>query len=371
MISAILVDDEQLALALLQHKLADFPEVTVQQAFLNTQFSLEVLKDLPVNVAFLDIEMGKINGIDLAEMIQTAYPHIHIVFVTAHAEYAVQAFEVNSIDYLLKPVTTTRLKKNIARLKTIVPEQLIEQTQTTHLKIECLHEFQVFSNDELIAFKTAKVKELFAYFIMHQNTPVQRDILIETLWPEQDYKKSKINLHTCLSHLRKFLAGVGFTECISLVNKSYVFTLEHLVSDFSVLGNLLSSVDTIHADNLHIVDECLALYKGHLFEVDHFEWAGHFTQQWMNDMLHLLNKAIDYCIVHDKEKALVYMERKLQFEPYDDVTVLTYMQLYIELGQRVEAVKLYNTYKETLEKELDLKPSEELTNLYESIKVAR
>src|SRR5699024_10415720 len=71
---------------------------------------------LAADVLFLDIEMPNTNGLELAEKIIEVNPNIEIVFVTAYNEYAVQAFEVNALDYLLKPVKTERLAKTLARL---------------------------------------------------------------------------------------------------------------------------------------------------------------------------------------------------------------------------------------------------------------
>lgn len=139
---------------------------------------------------------------------------------------------MHSIDYLLKPVTTARLKKTMHRLTEQFSQHQSTAIQevTNSFVVECFKEFQLFHNSKLVPFKTSKVKELLAFFLIHQNTPVHRDVLIESLWPDQDYKKSKINLHTSISHLRKLLTSFGYNEAI----KVYIDYQNQLQTDLGV-----------------------------------------------------------------------------------------------------------------------------------------
>ncbi|NMM52770.1 response regulator [Paenibacillus aquistagni] len=185
MIRAILIDDEQLALTSLERKIHKFQGIQCIASYTDPNQALVDLSSLDADVAFVDIEMYDISGIELAEKLLAVKPKLHIVFVTAHAEYAVEAFELNSIDYLLKPVTSKRLEKTMSRLLPAagpVVENHMSSSREQTLRVLVFHDFQAWYGDHLLSFKTAKVKELFAYFVMHRNTSIHRDVLIEALF---------------------------------------------------------------------------------------------------------------------------------------------------------------------------------------------
>lgn len=368
LIKTILVDDEKLALTALENKLRQFPNIQIVQSYMGDEFSIDALSHLDIDVIFLDIEMGQSTGLELASNIQTKYPHIQIVFVTAHSEYAVQAFEINSLDYLLKPITPTRLEKTINRIiekkKVSTPSNKVPQSP---LVVHCFGEFRCFHNNSPVSFKTAKVKELFAYFIIHHDTPIHRDILIEALWPEQDYNKSKTNLHTCLSHLRKQLSNYGLTNCISLVNHSYSFSLGAITSDVKNFQELADSIQRVDENSISIVDQCIDLYKGALFELNYYNWSSTIAEQLSNKYAQLLEGAIEFVKHLNKHKTLYYLQLQLPLFPYNDQKVKECMLLLNDHGYRNEAIKLYLDYKLQLEHDLEITPSKELETLYQEI----
>lgn len=110
---AIIVDDEELAREELIELLKAFPEVDVVGEAENVSSAIEQINLLNPDVIFLDIQMPGRTGFDLIEMLDT---QATIIFVTAYDEYAIKAFEINALDYLIKPVYPARLEKTIARL---------------------------------------------------------------------------------------------------------------------------------------------------------------------------------------------------------------------------------------------------------------
>ncbi len=113
MIKAIIVDDEILSINKLKHVLTPFEDITVAGCFADPCDALEKAPGLLPQLVFLDIEMPDMNGLALAEKMAERLPGAEIVFATAHDEYALNAFEVAAVDYLLKPVT----KERIAEIK--------------------------------------------------------------------------------------------------------------------------------------------------------------------------------------------------------------------------------------------------------------
>ncbi|HBE76546.1 MAG TPA: hypothetical protein DDW65_02005 [Firmicutes bacterium] len=113
----ILVDDERPALNALNHLLKEYPEIEIVGAFTSIDQAMERIRsDGHIDLVFLDIDMPKTNGIAMAQAIRAFQERIGIVFVTAYQHFAVEAFEVNAIDYIMKPVSKKRLDKTMERM---------------------------------------------------------------------------------------------------------------------------------------------------------------------------------------------------------------------------------------------------------------
>jgi two-component system LytT family response regulator len=114
---AVLIDDEPLALQRLEKLLSPFRDIIEVLAKVdNGADAIKKIDELKPDVIFLDIQMPEYNGFEVLERIDH---QPFVIFSTAYDEYALRAFEANSIDYLLKPVESARLKKAIDKLKTI------------------------------------------------------------------------------------------------------------------------------------------------------------------------------------------------------------------------------------------------------------
>jgi two-component system, LytTR family, response regulator len=115
-LKAIIVDDERLARAELQKLLKEHPEVEIIAEASNVDEAIEKIEELNPDLIFLDIQMPGKTGFDLLEELERAP---HVIFTTAYDEYALKAFEVNALDYLLKPIEPNRLAEAIQKLKTV------------------------------------------------------------------------------------------------------------------------------------------------------------------------------------------------------------------------------------------------------------
>jgi two-component system, LytTR family, response regulator len=111
-IKAIIVDDERLARVNLKKLVLPHPEIEIVGETSSCQSALDMINMYNPHLIFLDIQLSGETGFDLLELIDNS---IKIIFVTAYDEFAIRAFEVNAIDYLLKPVNPERLKVSIER----------------------------------------------------------------------------------------------------------------------------------------------------------------------------------------------------------------------------------------------------------------
>ncbi len=110
---AIIIDDERLARREMRRLLAEFDEIAVAGEAENLAEALELIEREKPQIVFLDIQLGSENGFELLEKTDRDF---RLVFVTAFDAYAIRAFEVNALDYLLKPVNPERLAKAIERI---------------------------------------------------------------------------------------------------------------------------------------------------------------------------------------------------------------------------------------------------------------
>jgi two-component system LytT family response regulator len=115
-LKALIVDDEYPARQELRFALSSFDNIEIVGEATNAQEALALIKALDYQVLFLDISMPGMSGLELGAAIQELPKQPQVIFVTAFDEYAVQAFDVNAVDYLLKPVEPGRLKKTIDKV---------------------------------------------------------------------------------------------------------------------------------------------------------------------------------------------------------------------------------------------------------------
>ena len=119
---AIIIDDERLARNELKKLLLEFPEVEVIGEAANATEGIEKIESLNPDLIFLDIQMPGKSGFDMLTQIERAP---HVIFVTAYDEYALKAFEVNALDYLMKPVEPKRLADALLKVKQKDEEELL------------------------------------------------------------------------------------------------------------------------------------------------------------------------------------------------------------------------------------------------------
>ena len=112
MIKAIAIDDEPLALEILQNLCTDIEYVDLQKTFTKSEEAFKYLRKYPVDLLFLDIDMPSISGLDFYKKL----PHkTMVIFTTAYSEYAVEGFTLNATDYLLKPISLSRFQQAVEK----------------------------------------------------------------------------------------------------------------------------------------------------------------------------------------------------------------------------------------------------------------
>lgn len=116
MIKAIAIDDEPLALTIIEHLCARNEEIVLEKTFTSQQDALQYLDKFPIDLLFLDIQMPEKEGVSFYKSLETKPL---VIFTTAFDHYAVEGFNVNAIDYLLKPIAYERFELAIEKVKKV------------------------------------------------------------------------------------------------------------------------------------------------------------------------------------------------------------------------------------------------------------
>ena len=214
----LLVDDEQLQLLRLENACKKVLPDAEFFSYTNPVKAFEENKDNNIDLAFLDIEMPGINGIQLAKKLKKNNPKIKIIFVTAYNEYALDAYKVHASGYITKPVNENKIQEEINELGSV-----IELNPTKKLQIKCFGNFEVFHNGEPVRFSYKKSKEAFAYLVDREGSAINVNELNAVLW-EEDHPSYLRNL---IADIQNTLKSIGaedvfikrHNECYIDVNK--------------------------------------------------------------------------------------------------------------------------------------------------------
>ncbi|PQP85035.1 hypothetical protein C0Q44_11210 [Paenibacillus sp. PCH8] len=378
MLQAYLVDDEPHALNMLEMFLTRTGKVNVAGRSVNGFEALDALQHMRPDIWFLDIEMPGMSGLELAANIHEVEPDAIIVFTTAYDQYALAAFEHEALDYLLKPIEMGRLSRTIERLmkdrssSTGVEQPIIHTDDQNRLFVQMLGKFRVTpTNGEVMMWRTAKEKELFAYLLLHDPTTsaVHRDRIIEYLWPDERYEKAKIYMHTCVSLLRKNLRQTGMEQMVSYKDEHYILDKKRIRAD--VYDFMEVSLRMQHEANVPIaqIERSLHMYQDELLPQEDYPWVSELSHKLEQFALELrLKLSTRYLEQNNGKKAADAAELAIEQSPYEEEAYRCAMQAYMFMGKHDHVLRIYRNLEERLT-ELNIQPSFVTRQIYEQIKV--
>jgi len=151
--NALLIDDERLARSELRRLLSEFSDITIVGEAPNAKVARELIAELRPDLLFLDVQMPGETGMKLLETLEPPIPHV--IFTTAYDEFAVKAFELNALDYLLKPVDPSRLASAIERLR---EKSSLEETPAKTTRLEATDKVFVREGDHCWFVEVNKIR---------------------------------------------------------------------------------------------------------------------------------------------------------------------------------------------------------------------
>lgn len=191
----IAVDDEKIALEALTSAIGKADENAEVISFRKVAEALEYVESNGVDVAFLDIEMRQMSGIELAKKLKLANPHINIIFATGYADYRGDAFEMHASGYITKPVTADKIRAELDNLRFPVVENGSMPPIGGKKRMYCqtFGNFEVFVDGRPVEFKYDKTKELLAYLVDRAAVCTTAEIMT-ALWEDENHDSYFRNL---------------------------------------------------------------------------------------------------------------------------------------------------------------------------------
>ena len=209
------VDDERLALQMLEQAVKKAkPEAQV----LAFKFQDELIDEAAKNgcdVAFLDIHMRGMNGVEVAKELKKINPKMNIIFATGFSEYTGDAMRLHASGYIMKPVTKEKVEAELSDLRfPIVPKS------DALLRVQCFGNFDVFTPDgKPLHFERSKAKEVFAYLVHRHGSSCTKKEIAAILFEDMPYdSKQQIYVQKIMSALMKSLREAGAEK---IIEKSY------------------------------------------------------------------------------------------------------------------------------------------------------
>jgi two-component system, LytTR family, response regulator len=353
LIKAIILDDEQPSVDKLAKLLNESGMVEIKGKFIEPLVALDFLQNNKIDAAFLDIEMPDMDGIEFSNRLIDLQGRIAVVFVTAYNQYAVEAFRLNALDFLMKPVTAERLKETLDR---IIEEREIRM-HPAKVQIQCFGKFKVTNGSAEVKFRTEKAKELLALLIDRRGNFVNRNEIIDCLWEEYDGDRALIHFNTTLHYLKKALLQQGVAVPIEHERGSYRFGADGPACDYYRFQAFMARHGTMNPTNIMEYEEVAGLYSGDYLVGMDFPWAERNRQMLKDQFVHLLLEIAGYHKTAGNHQITVeWLKQGLIHEPLHREMNYRLIEALIFSNNRISADRYFDIYKNELRRKLGQGP---------------
>ncbi len=330
---------------------------------------IQALADMEIvlpDLLFVDIEMPHLNGIEFAKLVKNIDERIQIVFLTAYDSYALHAFEVPAINYILKPLTKDAILNTIDRIyaqqQNTKPLSEIHQT-----KFLLFGQVQLYEKGTTIPYKwpTSKTKELFA-FLLIQQMPINKWALCEILWPDADISKVEHTLHSTINRLKQVLRQVAPEMSLLCIDGNYSLSDSSLFCDALAVIEFLIPERSISATSLRSYRRVLKLYQGSLFATEDYTWGFELKEKYEYLYLNALLKVARFEFESKNWIfAITDLKQLLLIDPYHEEAMEMLLKSYQCNGNMADLIVTYKMYAKLLKTDLGILPHDTITAIYQ------
>ena len=205
------VDDEQLMLKMLEMAVKEARPDAEVTAYRKQADLLEDARKSGCDIAFLDIHMRGMNGVELAKELKMVNPRMNIIFVTGFSEYTGEAMRLHASGYIMKPVTKEKVEQELSDLRFPIVAK-----KDAKLRVQCFGNFDVFTPEgEHVRFERSKSKEVFAYLVHRHGSSCSTREIFAVIFEDEPYEKKLQNLlQTYIYAMIKSLKAVGAEDAV-------------------------------------------------------------------------------------------------------------------------------------------------------------
>lgn len=242
----IATDDEQGALRLLEKSIKLAQPDCELRSFSSPGAALDSCKGDPPDVAFLDINMPGMTGLEMAKKLKGINPAVNIIFTTGYSEYAAEAFRMRASGYITKPVTPSDVKKELENLRNPVGAAL--PAKMLHMKT--FGNFDVFSGGRNVVFQRSPAKEVLAYLVDRHGSSVNRKELAAALFEDREYTRSTQSYITqIIKSLQETLRKEGAEDVLIISHNSYAVDVTKFTCDaYDYLDGVPSALNAFRGE---------------------------------------------------------------------------------------------------------------------------
>ena len=204
------VDDEYYALELMRNALEEVAGGAIIYLCRDVQSALQTATETKIDVAFLDIHMPEMNGVELARELKLLNPKVNIIFATGFSEHMREGIDLRMSGYIMKPITPEAVKTELENLR-----NPIEWSNEKRIKILTFGNFDVFVDGAPLKFERKQAKEILAYLVDKRGTSATYSELAAMIWEDEEYDRTKQkNLQVYIASLVKTLHSVNIMDLI-------------------------------------------------------------------------------------------------------------------------------------------------------------
>lgn len=352
MIRTIVVDDEWYNLEEICGLVEKTGFMSVDARCRNGADALKEAARVHPQAAFIDIEMPEMDGLTLAEKLLETDPRIKIVFITGWNQYAVAAFELNALDYIMKPVNKTRFAKMAQRLKDEV--SLNRPAHMPAIRIRCFGRYDVTADGSPVVWGRAKAEELFAFLLMNHGVSVHKDVILENLWPDYERSKSLPILQTSVCKIRNVFSSVKDAVKLTYADSKYGLYLSNVDFDVVTMENALRDFDRNRPETFPALESACRIFQLGLFRYSGYLWSEYYEESMRQKLAASLKdtaEAFRTSLVPQKE--LDALELLSHLSPTDEDIQLQYLNLAISLETDGKIAEYAAWLEQTLKKDYD------------------
>mgnify|MGYP001247243901 CR=1 FL=1 len=371
----ILIDDEQAMHLILRKMLEKIPEVQVAGAFTNTKSAVAFLNEhKDVGLAFVDISLAGENGLEFAAKMEAWGSPVQLVFVTSHKEYALDAYELYVLDYLVKPVVQERLQRTVHRALAndrasrllSRPASAIQDAGKT--VVTAFGDVVVSNEAGRIKWISRKCAELFAYLLLYHGRRIPRSRLIADIFMGMEKGHAEKYLNTTVHQLRKSLEPLGMRDVVRSENDGYALELTNPSIDYAEFEKQVKQLQTIEAGDVELARQIERSYIGDLFGDKAYVWAIHETERYAEMYVSFAKRLAEALLaVQDTSAASKLLMKLKQRNPLDESVTRLWMSLHERMGDKKGLTMIYTDYVRLLNRELGIRPSDDLVRHYDSL----